>query len=60
MAQEPPSTDVATHAIHSGPTEPGKVDVDHLAERVYRLMLADLRLAFARGEQPSGRSRRTD
>jgi hypothetical protein len=36
-----------------------EIDVKLLAEKVYRLLLADLRLAQARGERPTrGRERR--
>lgn len=36
-----------------------EIDVKLLAEKVYRLLLADLRLAQARGERPThGRRRR--
>ncbi|MBX0331315.1 hypothetical protein K2Z83_27060 [Oscillochloris sp. ZM17-4] len=36
----------------------GEIDVKLLAEKVYRLLLADLRLAQARGERPArGRGR---
>jgi hypothetical protein len=31
----------------------GAIDIEALAERVYRLMLAEVRLARARGEWPS-------
>jgi hypothetical protein len=40
----------------SGTTASGSVDVQAVAERVYRLMLADLRLGFARGERPSSQT----
>ena len=37
---------------------PAAVDIQQLAERVYRLMLADLRLERARGERPVRRKAR--
>jgi hypothetical protein len=37
---------------------PAAVDLQQLAERVYRLMLADLRMDRARGERPVRRKAR--
>jgi hypothetical protein len=52
-------------AARSGEPAPQKqdrptaaVDIQQLAERVYRLMLADLRLERARGERPVRRKAR--
>ena len=44
VAQEPG----ATHEARLG-----AIDIEDLAERVYRLMLAEVRLARARGEWPT-------
>ncbi len=38
--------------VPSTPDQPSPVDLVQLAERVYQLMLADLRLEHARGARP--------
>ncbi len=51
---------VAAGAEPADPPPPqgaGEIDVRLLAEKVYRLLLADVRLAQARGGLPRGRGR---
>lgn len=55
MAQNEPQTAPAAPAEG----QPGAaIDLKQLAERVYQLMLADLRLQRARGGQPARRKAR--
>ena len=46
-----PPASQETGATHEAPL--GAIDIEDLAERVYRLMLAEVRLARARGEWPA-------
>jgi hypothetical protein len=41
-----------------GSASPSEIDVQQLADRVYRLMLADIRLERARGHRMHGARRR--
>jgi hypothetical protein len=55
------SSTSADYAYEEGRSErrpDAEIDVKLLAEKVYRLMLADLRLAQARGERPTRRRER--
>ena len=46
----------APDETHTG--QPGGIDVQQLADKVYRLALAEVRLARARGERGSGHGER--
>jgi hypothetical protein len=57
-ASEPPPGDAPSGgAPPAGERAPGPpaVDIQRLADRVYRLLQADVRLASARGQSPPGR-----
>lgn len=57
---EPDSSAAARQSTESRNDQPveTKIDIEKLAEKVYRLMLADLRLAQARGARHSRRRTR--
>lgn len=58
MTTNEQATPSASPAQGAPQAQPAQVDIKQLAERVYRLMLADLRLAPLRGERPVRRKGR--
>lgn len=48
--QEPQSPQTRTKSAQNGQPGGGEIDIQALAEKVYRLMLAEIRLDRARGE----------
>ena len=53
MLEQSEPTHDAQPAPPDGQQPPAELDVAQLADKVYRLMLADLRLGLARGERLS-------
>lgn len=51
---EPESPQAHTESAQSGRPVSGEIDIQALAEKVYRLMLAEIRLDRARGETALG------
>jgi hypothetical protein len=47
---EPQSPQARSESMQNGQLGSGEIDIQALAEKVYRLMLAEIRLGRARGE----------
>ena len=57
-SSEQPANGQAAPGAQAGPPPAPAVDLQQLAERVYRLMLAELRLEQARGQRGERRKMR--